>query len=245
MEICALCHNAAYFGVSEVFYEDRSLIVEACCEANLEGWLLSFNQIARPLRRKWMLEQTGIHVKDVLADDHQLSWTLDYGLELHEITFREACDFVAEHHRHCAPPAGWKFGAAVVNGPELIGVVMAGRPVSRALDSQGCIEVNRVCVKECSPRELADNACSILYGYACRTAFRQGYDRVVTYTLNSEPGTSLRAAGFRPVAKTRGGSWNRVSRMRQGKASTKPKVRWERWRHPVSLPIQMVLPLAA
>jgi hypothetical protein len=56
-----------------------------------------------------------------------------------------------------------------------------------------------------------------------------GYKRVVTYTLASETGSSLRAAGFVPVATSRGGSWSRKDRPRQDNAFTVPKVRWERW----------------
>lgn len=36
--------------------------------------------------------------------------------------------------------------------------------------------------------------CSKLYGAACRTTKGMGCERVITYILDSEPGTSLRAA---------------------------------------------------
>jgi hypothetical protein len=82
-----------------------------------------------------------------------------------------------------------------------MGVMTVGRPISSALARQGCMEVNRLCVKDFYPRELVRNACSMLYGFACREAFSRGYRRVITYTLQSEKGTSLKAAGFRPVAR--------------------------------------------
>ncbi|WP_375782545.1 XF1762 family protein [Silvibacterium bohemicum] len=77
----------------------------------------------------------------------------------------------------------------------------------------------------------------MLYGYACREAFEHGYERVVTYTRRHEIGSSLRAAGFVPVATSRGGKWNRRGRKRADKRSTGPKVRWERWKS-TQLPIQ-------
>ncbi|SLB33401.1 XF1762 family protein [Mycobacteroides abscessus] len=42
---------------------------------------------------------------------------------------------------------------------------------------------------------------SMLYGAAWRAAKAMGYRRLVTYTLASESGASLRAAGWRVVAR--------------------------------------------
>ena len=245
MEICPCCGDLARFGVDEVLWDLRELVLSACCDENLKGWLDSIASASRGERAQWMLRETGIYVRDVIATDDTLTWTLDYGLRLHPISFAEAKEFIEEHHRHCRPPVGWQYGAAVSNGADMVGVMTAGRPVSAELARQRCIEVNRVCVKETTPAALVTNACSMLYGYACREAFRRGHDRVVTYTLSTERGTSLRAAGFRPTAKTQGGSWNRADRPRIDKAPTTPKTRWERWRDSASLPVQRSLPLAA
>src|SRR5882672_9109546 len=48
---------------------------------------------------------------------------------------------------------------------------------------------------------------------------RQG----LTYILNGEDGASLRAAGCRFIGKTKGGSWNRLSRDRVDKHPIEPK----------------------
>jgi len=58
-------------------------------------------------------------------------------------------------------------------------------------------------------------------------AYALGYLRVVTYTLPSEGGASLRGAGWREVASTDGGSWDTPSRPRMDKHPTAPKLRWE------------------
>jgi hypothetical protein len=238
METCPYCGEEPYCTVSEVDFDTRELMLDTCCEPNLAGWLDSIREWSRRERSQWMLQETGIHIKGLLVTDDTLHWTLDYGLDLGPIAFPEAKEFIRTHHRECEPPVGWKFGKAVFNGSELVGVVTAGRPVSPALAAQGCLEINRVCVKERSPHALVENACSMLYGYACREAFKRGHKRVITYTNLREPGTSLRATGFTPVAITRGGSWNRRGRPRTDKASTEPKIRWERWKDCSALPVQ-------
>jgi hypothetical protein len=83
------------------------------------------------------------------------------------------------------------------------------------------VEVLRVCT------DGTPNACSALYGAVCRQQRAMGYEKAQTFILASEPGTSLRAAGWRPVARSGGGSWDKPTRRRQDNAPTEPKVRWE------------------
>jgi hypothetical protein len=113
--------------------------------------------------------------------------------ELVPITFRSACAFVAKHHRHNKPPRGHKFsiGLIRVDTGNLVGIVMAGRPVARAFDNGRTIEINRTCVID-----GAKNANSCLYGAAWRAAKAMGYTRCITYTQDEESGASLRAVGF-------------------------------------------------
>ena len=74
---------------------------------------------------------------------------------------------------------------------KLLGVAMAARPLSRMLCDGYTLEVSRVCSIEGSR-----NVSSFLYGAIARAARALGYRRLVTYTLESEPGVSLRAAGW-------------------------------------------------
>ena len=62
-------------------------------------------------------------------------------LSVQPITFREACVFVRDHHRHHLPPQGWLFGAAINDGERVVGVVMIGRPVSRHMQDGWTVEV--------------------------------------------------------------------------------------------------------
>ena len=87
----------------------------------------------------------------------------------------------------------------------LVGVAVAGRPVARGLQDGRTVEITRVCLDPTSPATISDNAASRLYGALCRAASALGYRRAVSYTLEDEIGTSLRAAGFQAEALTAGG----------------------------------------
>jgi hypothetical protein len=137
------------------------------------------------------------------------------------ITQRSAKAFVALHHRHHRPPVGSVFQVGAHDGVQLRGVLMAGRPVARMLDDGRTLEVTRVATDGCP------NACSLLYGAARRARKALGYSRVITYTLASEPGTTLKAAGWRKIGNAGGGSWSRPSRGREDNHPQEGKVRWE------------------
>lgn len=142
-------------------------------------------------------------------------------LSVAPIAFPDAADFVRVHHRHHTPPVGHKFSLAAMLGSQLVGVVIVGRPVSRRRDDGQTLEVTRLCVTG------HPNACSFLYGAAARATFALGYQRIGTYTLKSEPGTSLRAAGWKLIAETPGKSWSVPSRARVDKHPIEPKLLWE------------------
>ena len=142
-------------------------------------------------------------------------------LELQPITYAEACTFIERHHRHHLPPVGWKFGIAVNDGVQVVGVVTVGRPVARKLDNGWTLEVTRCCT------DGSKNAASMLYGAAWRATKALGYKRLITYTLANEPGTSLAAAGWTALYQTRGASWNVPSRPRVDKHPLGQKTLWE------------------
>lgn len=152
-------------------------------------------------------------------------------MELVPVTLAECRRFIAEHHRHNIPPVGWKFGVGLRNGgPELVGVAVASRPVARMLDDGQTLEVTRTCT------DGTPNANSKLYGAIARAAKALGYRRLVTYTLESETGVSLRAAGFSAHSTVPANrEWDRISRRRyqqdifgNNRRPLEAKVRWER-----------------
>lgn len=122
-------------------------------------------------------------------------------MTLTPISLREANAFVAEHHRHHKPVVGHKFSIGCAENGRLIGVAIVGRPVSRYLDDGLTLEVTRLCTTG------GKNACSMLYGAAARAAKALGYRKIITYTLDTEPGTSLRAAGWMCAGTAGGLRW--------------------------------------
>jgi len=138
------------------------------------------------------------------------------------VTLREAHAFVARHHRHHRPAQGGLFAVGVEQGDAVVAVAVVGRPVSRHLDDGWTVEVTRLAAVE-----GARNACSMLYAAAWRAARALGYRRAVTYTLATEAGASVRAAGWRCIGETAAEGWSRPSRPRVDLHPTQQKIRWE------------------
>lgn len=132
-------------------------------------------------------------------------------MELQPITLREARRFVDLHHRHHKAPQGGLFAIGLSDNNEVIGVAIVGRPVARMLQNGYTAEVTRLCVLSGHY-----NACSILYSACWRAARAMGYKRLITYILESESGTSLKAAGFKQkvIGSVGGGTWDRKDRPR-------------------------------
>src|SRR4029077_12429951 len=120
----------------------------------------------------------------------------------------EANAFVDQFHRHSDPVEGHLFSLVAAEGDKVVGVAIVRRPVGRGLQDGWTAEVARVAT------DGHKNACSFLYGACWRAARALGYRKLVTYTLQSEPGTSLRAAGWRVVGEVeaRAHGWNCKSR---------------------------------
>ncbi|OME78754.1 hypothetical protein BK120_22975 [Paenibacillus sp. FSL A5-0031] len=137
------------------------------------------------------------------------------------VSFRQACSFINEHHRHHMAPQGMKFALGLSNGERLIGVLTAGRPVSRHRDNGYTLEVTRLCVNN-----GYIHPCSKLYAAARRVAREMGYHSLITYTLDDESGSSVRAAGFQLLGKSLGGSWNSHRRQRVDKHPIGQKKYW-------------------
>jgi hypothetical protein len=123
----------------------------------------------------------------------------------------DAIAFVEDWHRHHRPPRGHKFSIGVVTDADdvLHGVAIVGRPVARHFDDGMTLEVTRTAT------DGTHNANSILYGHAWQAARALGYRRLVTYTMATESGASLRGAGWKVLAErpARNG-WNSAARSR-------------------------------
>lgn len=147
---------------------------------------------------------------------------LSKDLRILPVSLRQAAEFVQEHHRHHDMPQGGLWALALLRDDDLVGVAIAGRPVSRILQRQGACEIIRVCVLPEIP-----NGCSKLIARVRRVAQAMGYVKCVSYTLAEEDGASLRGAGFEAKGRTKGASWDRGKRPRTDHHPTGPKTRWE------------------
>ena len=144
-------------------------------------------------------------------------------LTLTPVSLAQANAFVAEHHRHHKPVTGHKFSiGCAATGGELVGVAIVGRPVSRYLDDGLTLEVTRLCTTG------AKNACSMLYGAAARAAKAIGYQKIITYTLDTEDGASLRAAGWRCAGLAGGKRWTGQRRPAADLYPAQMKYRYEK-----------------
>ncbi len=228
---CWHCRAPAIADVLEVWGQE--FMLDTCC-FGMHAEIVDFLNDDPKGAAEWV----GAQLEGILPGNPRLrriadsgaSLVLDFNLQLVDITFAEMKRFVATHHRHCKPPRGWRFGKGVANGSTLVGVVSVGRPVARALDQKRIVEVNRLCVDPTVASPLVWNASSMLYGWAAREGAKQGAERIITYTLVEEAGTTLRAAGWKPdrVTRRRKG-WGSAARPRDEAATPNgAKVRWHR-----------------
>lgn len=125
-------------------------------------------------------------------------------LEIVPLDMEEANEFVRRFHRHHKPLSLQKFavGVATPDG-QVRGAAIVGRPCARLSDNGWTLEVRRLAT------DGTPNACSALYGACWRASKALGYKKLITYILNTEPGTTLKASGWRLVGVRGGGTWDR------------------------------------
>lgn len=148
------------------------------------------------------------------------------------LTLAEANRLVARWHRHHQPVRGHRFSiGAIGDNGETLGAAIVGRPVARlgGKPSEVC-EVTRLVTNG------EKNCCSFLYGATARIAKAMGFRRIQTYILATEPGTSLKAAGWTYEGETAGGQWEHSSERqlrldggtRRRDQPTSRKIKWSK-----------------
>lgn len=141
-------------------------------------------------------------------------------MEIRPITLKEASEYVNLYHRHHNATVGCKFAIGCFDNERMVGCAVCGRPVSRYFDDGLTCEINRVCT------DGTKNACSMLYGACCRIAKAMGYKSIITYTLLSEPGASLKASNFTDEGEAGGTHWTG----KRDKGQALPSEMKRRWR---------------
>lgn len=149
-------------------------------------------------------------------------------LKIRPISLKDANDFVELQHRHHRKATGHKFSIAVYDGETLHGVAIVGRPLSRFLDNGKTLEVLRLCTDGCK------NACSILYSRCARISKDMGYEKIITYILDEEDGTSLKASGWSlEQDNVGGGDWTNCSRRKEERMYQQLSFISERPKYPI------------
>jgi hypothetical protein len=119
---------------------------------------------------------------------------------------------------------------------------MVGVPKARHLMDGKTLEVTRTCI-----RDGIKDANSMLYGACARAAAALGWYQLITYTLPSESGSSLKAAGWKMDEGTFGGNVKQWQNSRNHRLAVDmfghqripdgPKLRWRKIiRRPLMVP---------
>lgn len=142
------------------------------------------------------------------------------------IPFAYAKAYVNDYHRSNVAPQGHKFSVALESAEgRVVGVLIASEPKARHNRDGFTLEINRCCG---DPKY--HNVCSSLQGRAIRMGKAMGYTRFLSYTMLSEPGSSLKAMGFQKdgIVRGRKNGWDSPSRHRviPERYPTGDKQRW-------------------
>lgn len=113
---------------------------------------------------------------------------------------------VVSLHRHHKPVQGHRFSIGAVQEGKIVGGCSVGRPTARLTDQHKILEVTRLVT------DGTQNCCSFLYSAAARIGKEMGYEKIQTFILETEPGTSLKASGWSFSGTSSGGDWTRVSK---------------------------------
>lgn len=133
-------------------------------------------------------------------------------LHVEPLTLAEANALVEKWHRHHKPCRGHRFSIGIFDEEnECHGAAIIGRPVggsSDGVDQSRIAEVSRLVTNG------SYNACSMLYAAAARAAKAMGYRWIQTFILSSEPGTSLKASGWKFARLSHPIGWDNGNRPR-------------------------------
>lgn len=142
-------------------------------------------------------------------------------LRLCPLTLGQANALIETHHRHHKRVQGHRFTIGAMKGQDVIAAAVTGRPTARMTEQYAIAEVTRLVT------DGTKNACSLLYSACARAAEAMGYDKIQTFILEGESGTSLKAAGWIFEGWSDGGDWNRPSR--GGRRTDQPMCRKQKW----------------
>ena len=146
-------------------------------------------------------------------------------LEAVPLTLIDCNEYIQNFHRHNKPVQGSKFAFGCKYKGKLVAVCVVGRPIARYKDDGFTAEVTRTCVFDDAPKGVN----SFLYSRAWKAWKAMGGKRIITYTLQSESGASLRGAGWKilhEVEINNNQGWLSRDNRKLQKVSKEPKFCW-------------------
>jgi len=122
-------------------------------------------------------------------------------ISVRPITIKKANEFISSHHRHHRATSRntgrWAIAAYQNITGEMVGVAIVGNPVSATYMDGVTAEITRLCVISEAPK----GTCSFLISRCGSIWKMMGGKKIITYTLTTETGASLRGAGWHLAAK--------------------------------------------
>jgi hypothetical protein len=191
-------------------YKDK--LSAAISQAQVESTVLSSNNGPQVRDEKSRVETEA--APQVAWLQKEINFHTRTGLTAVPLSLKEANALVQQMHRHHSPIRVAKLSIGAMLDGRLVGAAIMMRPACRALDDGRTIEVARM-VTEDSDSVRDARACSFLYARCARIAREWGFEKIQTYILQTESGTSLRASGWVCEAVNCGGS-------PQGKRTNRP-----------------------
>lgn len=113
-------------------------------------------------------------------------------LKVVPLSLAKANEIVLSLHRHHKKKQIHIFSLGLQDEDGVFhGCAIISKPCARAWNDKHYAEVSRLAT------DGTYNACSMLYSAAARASKEMGYERIQSYILETEPGTSLKASGWK------------------------------------------------
>lgn len=146
------------------------------------------------------------------------------------IELKAAQAYIDKFHRHHKASVRDKFRVACSLNGEIVGVAQVGNPVARHLCDGKTLEITRLCTTG------EKDVCSFLYSRCARIAREMGYERIITYILETESGISLKASGFVLDADHVGGAtWENNTRAKERNKEKQLSMFEEKQKYPIGV----------
>ena len=157
-------------------------------------------------------------------------------LEVFPISLKQANEIVLNLHRHHGRKHVHTFSIGLRDKDTGVihGAAIISKPCARGYNDKPWVEVSRLVT------DGVPNGCSMLYSAAARAAKEMGYERIQSYILESELGTSLKASGWKYHHTTKAFNWHTHPTYRALDAPTCLKQLWIRELGKVSKPVSKV-----